>query len=118
MPMRVLVVDDEKNLVHAVEHSLVDLGYSVTCAHLLEEALQVANDETFDAALLDVNLGNEVVYPLADLLAAHGTQLIFATARKRKELPERFRRDPLIVKPYDLSTVLGELRAVQARAEA
>jgi DNA-binding response OmpR family regulator len=113
--MRVLVVDDERNLVHAVEHSLGDLGYTVTCAHLLDDAMRVANDETFDAALLDVNLGDESVYPLADLLAAHGTQLIFATARKRKELPERFRQDPLIVKPYDLSTVLGELRAVKPK---
>jgi DNA-binding response OmpR family regulator len=112
--MRVLVVDDEKNLVHAVENSLLDLGYSVTCANLLADAMQVANDEAFDAALLDVNLGEDTVYPLADLLAAHGTQLIFATARKRKDLPERFQCDPLIAKPYDLRTLLGELRAVKA----
>ena len=115
--MRVLVVDDEKSLACAMGEFLSGQGYAVTCAHLLEDALRVANDEAaFDAALLDINLGEESVYPLADYLVAHGTPVIFATARKRRDIPERFRADPLILKPYDVSTVLGELRAAGLRA--
>ena len=114
--MRVLVVDDEKSLACAMGEFLSGQGHVVTCAHLLDEALRVVNDESFDAALLDINLGEESVYPLADYLVAHGTPVIFATARRKRDIPERFRADPLILKPYDVTTVLGELRAAGLRA--
>jgi DNA-binding response OmpR family regulator len=116
--VRVLVVEDEKSLACAMGEFLSGQGHAVTCAHLLEDALRVVNDETFDAALLDINLNDESVYPLADYLIAHGTPVIFATARRRRDMPERFRADPLILKPYDVMTVLGELRAAGLRRQA
>ena len=55
-PLRILVVEDETVLAMAVESFLIELGHVVVGPYSrLQAALQAAETETVDAALLDVN---------------------------------------------------------------
>jgi hypothetical protein len=64
--------------------------------------------------VLDVNLGGQPIFPLADLLRERGTPFAFATGYGDAGLREEDRGAPVLQKPFregDLARVLGELRA-------
>jgi hypothetical protein len=52
-----------------------------------------------DAAILDVKLGRELVYPLADKLMEVGVPFMFATGFDASALPDRFASCPRLIKP-------------------
>ena len=91
---RILVVEDEAIIAMLVEEIVLDFGSEVVGpAARMEEALRLTSDASLDAAILDVNVGGAVVYPVADLLRARGVPIIFATGYGAGELPSRFRKD-------------------------
>ena len=71
---RILVVEDEVLLALTLEDYLVAAGWTVVGPYSdLRTGMSAANRETFDVALLDVNLNGEMVFPLAEaLLGAAG----------------------------------------------
>ena len=92
---RILVVEDEAMIAMLVEEMVLDFGSEVVGpAAKMEEALRLASDASLDAAILDVNVGGAVVYPVADLLRARGVPIIFATGYGAGELPSRFQKTP------------------------
>jgi hypothetical protein len=58
-----------------------------------------------DAAVLDVGLGTEVSYPLADALQITRIPYVFVTGFERRDMPERFRGATHLKKPFT-STLL------------
>lgn len=84
-------------------------------------AMQIANRETLHAALLDVNLGGENSYSLADMLMAARVPVAFITGRDSSSLPERFRNAPVLCKPFDftaIETLIHHLLAPAGEATA
>ena len=55
--------------------------------------------DEFDAAILDVNLGGELVYPVADLLAARKMPFVFVTGYGVESIDGRFAHVPVLKKP-------------------
>lgn len=112
---RVLIVEDEL-LIAMVLEDILDLlgctvaGHATTLAEA--DALVAAND--VDVAVLDVNLGADPVYPLADRLRAAGIGIVFATGSHRSQLPERFADCPVMEKPYAFPAVEAALQALDA----
>lgn len=53
---KVLVVDDEKNILLTVRHALEPQGYGVSTAATGEEALRLLEEQSFDLMLLDLKL--------------------------------------------------------------
>lgn len=100
--LRILLVEDELVLALGVADTLGDLGAVVVGpVATVEDALAlVERVPEIDCAVLDVNLGREVAYPVADSLAARGIPFLFATANLRAHLPERFAQAPLCAKPF------------------
>ncbi|MBU8539162.1 HWE histidine kinase domain-containing protein [Falsiroseomonas tokyonensis] len=85
---RILLVEDEPLVALDLEETLRELGCEVVGpAATLTEGLRLAETEAprLDAAMLDVNLGGQAAFPLADLLLRHGVPVIFATGYS--ELP-------------------------------
>lgn len=77
---RVLLVEDEPMIAFALEDMVIELGYVVVGpAYRLPEALQLAADEQFDVAVLDVNLNEQRSFAVADLLKERGIPFLFAT---------------------------------------
>ena len=77
---RILVVEDEVLLTLSLEDDLRDAGLFMLGPYTtLELALQASRSESFDLALLDVNLRGEAVFPLADELIARNIPIVFLT---------------------------------------
>jgi CheY-like chemotaxis protein len=113
--LRVLVVEDEMMVSMLIEDMLTDLGCIVVGpASRLDEAIELAKVSEIDCAVLDVNLGGQPIFPLADLLRERGRPFAFATGYGDAGVRDVDRGTPVLQKPFregDLARVLGELRA-------
>jgi CheY-like chemotaxis protein len=108
---RILLVEDELLIALSIELMLAELGYAVVGPLArLDEALARARTEPLDGALLDVHLGSDDVFPVADVLAARGVPFVFATGYDSLALPDRFRDRPHLQKPFG-PRHLGKLMA-------
>ncbi len=97
-----LFVEDEALVSMLIEDMLLDLGIEVVGpAAKMDEALVLARDADIQAAILDINIGGQLTYPIADILQARGIPVIFATGYGSSALPERFRGTPTLHKPFD-----------------
>ena len=112
---RVLVVEDEYLIRMLLEDMLADLGYAVAAAvGSIAEARAHAADGDFSAAILDVNLEGQEIFPVADILAARRLPFVFVTGYGERSLPERYRDRPALQKPFQaeqLEKALANLRA-------
>jgi CheY-like chemotaxis protein len=103
---RVLVVEDEAMVAMLVEDMLTELGHSVVGpAMRLDQALPLAREAEFDFAILDVNLGGQLSFPVADVLRARGIPFIFATGYGRNGVEEAYRDTITLMKPFERSDV-------------
>ena len=113
--LRVLVVEDEMMVSMLIEDMLTDLGCIVVGpVARLDEAIALAESEQIDCAVLDVNLGGQPIFPLADILRAKGAPFAFATGYGDAGLREVDKGSLVLQKPFretDLARILGELRA-------
>ncbi len=98
---RVLFVEDEVMVSMLIEDMLLDLGIEVVGpVAKMEEAQALAREAEIEAAILDINVGGQFTYPVADILHARGVPVIFATGYGSSALPERFRSTPTLHKPF------------------
>lgn len=67
----------------------------------VEAALELVRTETPNAAVLDVNLGHELVYPVAEELEARKIPFAFTTGYGEQGVLERWRSKPRLAKPYN-----------------
>lgn len=107
---RVLVVEDEMMILMMLEMALEDLGCeSIVAASTLDTALALADQPSFDIALLDMNLGGKDSYPIADALDARNVPYIFCTGNtggdRRKGVPLR----PTLRKPFGIDEMAKAL---------
>ena len=118
--MRLLVVEDEPDLLAGLARALRKQGYAVDTAADGEDGLYKAQATDYDAILLDVMLprldGWEV---LTRLRAAKATPVLMLTARDRSA--DRVRgldtgADDYLVKPFDTPELFARLRAIIRRS--
>jgi DNA-binding response OmpR family regulator len=113
---RVFLVEDEFLVSLSLEQDLSEGGYTVVGPFAdLQSARQAAASETFDLALLDVNVNGERIYPLADELAARGVPIVLLTGYGVMDLPERFRAWPRVAKPHSTALLLKEIERVLSK---
>ena len=112
--LRLLLVEDEAMVAMMVEDMLSELGCVVVdVAGTVSRAVALADDASLliDGALLDVNLGGETVYPVAEALAARGVPFIFSTGYSISGITARFTHVPILAKPYKLDALEEHLMA-------
>ncbi len=113
--LRVLIVEDEMLVAMLLEDMLEELGcVSVGVAPTVSQALSAIHESReLDAAILDVNLGGEKVFPVADRLTSDGVPFAFSTGYAPSDLAQRYPGSPLLHKPYPpeaLARALSDLR--------
>jgi PAS domain S-box-containing protein len=103
---RVLLVEDESLVAMMMGEVLRELGFSVIgpCATAAEATATIGSTDV-SAAILDVNLDGELVYPVADLLAARGIPFAFITGYGEESLSPRYADVPVLQKPIDRKAV-------------
>jgi len=97
---RVLLVEDEILVAMMMKDILTELGFSVIGPFSrLAEAMVAAVHDNIDAGIIDVNLGGEFVYPVADVLAARNIPFVFITGYGVESIDSRFDYVPIVKKP-------------------
>ncbi|HEY0182854.1 MAG TPA: response regulator [Rhodopila sp.] len=97
-----LVIEDEILIGMLLEDLLTDMGITVLeVAATLSRGLALASDIEADGAILDVNIGGKMVFPVADALATRGIPFVFATGYGAYGLSPRYARHNVIAKPFD-----------------
>jgi DNA-binding NtrC family response regulator len=101
--LRVLVVEDELLIALALEDMLQGFGCNVVGPFSrIADAERAIRSEPIDAALLDVNVRGELVYPIAAMLAERGIPSILCSGYAASNMiPDAFKQMPQIAKPYD-----------------
>lgn len=119
--MRLLVVEDDRDLARQLQKALRDAGYAVDLAHDGEEGHYLGDTEPYDAIILDLGL------PVIDGLSVlerwrrdgKDTPVLILTARDRwSEKVAGFDAgaDDYVSKPFNVEEVLARLRALVRRA--
>jgi PAS domain S-box-containing protein len=99
---RVLLVEDEALVAMMIQESLVEFGYTVIGpVSSASAALAAAREGHFDAAVLDINLGDGLVYTVAEILAKRGVQFVFVTGYDADSVDARFSGIPILQKPIE-----------------
>ena len=97
---RLLLVEDEALVAMALKDMLTELGFEVVGAfNKVTEALAVVTNQDVNAAVLDVNLGGELIYPVADSLVAKGVPFVFITGYGAEAIDDRFASYRVLQKP-------------------
>lgn len=98
--LQILLVEDEVLLAMVLEEMVMTAGHTARRATRLSEAMELVREEPFAAAVLDVNVAGEPVFPLAALLRERGTPFCFATGYGVASLAPEFRDCPVLQKPF------------------
>ncbi|SCB60579.1 Bacteriophytochrome (light-regulated signal transduction histidine kinase) [Rhizobium aethiopicum] len=112
--LKILLV--ENNLIIAMdgEEILRRLGAEVATAPSVAEAMEILAGQAFDFALLDVNLGDETSFGIADRLAAAGVPFVFATGYGEGIAQANSHSGtPVLQKPYTTEGITDLLARVQ-----
>jgi len=113
---RVLLVEDEMLVAMMMKDMLTDLGFSVVGPFSrIAEALPVASADDLEAAVLDINLNGELVYPVAEALVKRGVPVVFVTGYGAESIDRRFVEVPVLQKPIERQ-VLESFFAVRANS--
>lgn len=108
---RILLVEDEALVAMLLETILEDMGcVPVGPAATVEEGLAMAADAApLDAALLDVNVAGQLVFPVAEVLKARGVPIVFSTGYGEGGLSDAWRGHPTIQKPFTEAAIRNAL---------
>lgn len=100
---RILVVEDDYLLAAGITDQVEDHnGLVIGPAMTLAEGIDLLSRDRPDACILNIRLGPDMVYPLADQLLASGIPFVFASGEHRSSIPYRFVDVPLHAKPIDM----------------
>jgi len=124
MPEKILVVDDEKDLVDLISYNLEKEGFIVLKAFDGEEALQIIKTRNMDLIILDLMLpgiqGMEVCKLIRKDPVKATLPIIMLTAKGDevdKILGLEMGADDYVTKPFSVKELLARVRAVLRRSE-
>lgn len=112
--LRIMVVEDEFWIAQDMAEALTLAGVEVIgpISNTDQAMGWLRENRPVDAAVLDINLSGENVFPLANALVERGVPFIFTTGYDTHTLPEPLRGIPRIEKPAASAQVIRELAAV------
>ena len=85
-PPQILIVEDEILIAMDLEDMVAEMGgTAVASAHNIQTAIKLAESIEADAAILDVDVAGQLVFPVADILQARDVPIIFHTGHGLKE---------------------------------
>ncbi len=115
MSMRILVVDDEPNIVNVLRSNLEREGYKVLAAYDGEEALRVTLSRKPDLILLDCMLPGLDGFDVCKRIRQESTVPIFMLTAKSEEIDKvlglELGADDYITKPFSVREVLARVKA-------
>lgn len=113
---RIFVVEDEYFLADDIGKTFRAMGAEIAGPFGdFEDALRVLRDgSVLDAAVLDINIRSEMVFPIARELRARNVPFVFTTGYDKVALGPEFQDVPLMEKPIDLPAMAQKLTGLIA----
>lgn len=103
---RILVVEDSPVVGPFTADLLGEIGCQVIGpAPNMAAARELIDNEQFDAALVDVHIRGERVFPLCELLQQRGTPFVLTSGYADWQMPDKWQDSPRLQKPYTLEQV-------------
>jgi PAS domain S-box-containing protein len=116
---RVLIVEDEALVAMMLEEELESLGLSIVAnCGSVSDAVRSIDSKMPDAAILDVNVGGEFVYPVADRLLERGIPFVFLTGYGRESVDQRYQFVQILEKPVGRQVLENVFATALAEPEA
>jgi CheY-like chemotaxis protein len=110
---RVLVVEDEPLIAMMMQEWLEELNcMPVGPATSVSGALELIGRGKVDGAILDVTLGSEQSFPVADELLKRGVPFAFATGHDIETLEPRFAGALILPKPFEQTAFSGVVGSI------
>ncbi|WGD49191.1 response regulator [Bradyrhizobium sp. CB1650] len=111
---RILVVEDEYFLADDIGKALRSLGAQVAGpVGYIEGAVEILHDGgILDAAVLDVNIRSDMIFPVARELRARQVPFVFTTGYDKIAVGPEFQDVPLWEKPIDIVAMARGLAAI------
>jgi len=110
--MKVLIVDDDKSLLDALDQFLKSYGHEVVCAPCAEEGIN-AKPEAFDFILLDYKMPNhDGAWFMQNAKVSRKTRVLLVTAFVNKDVIKRMFDlgvSGYLIKPFDAEDLLRHL---------
>jgi two-component sensor histidine kinase/CheY-like chemotaxis protein len=114
---RVLLIEDEALVGMMMKDVLTELGFQVVGPFAtMADATAAIADEDFHAAVLDVNLQGDLIYPLAEMIKTRGIPFVFVTGYSADGIDERFACVPILQKPVERKS-LERVFAIDGESE-
>ncbi len=120
LPVKILVVEDEKKTAAYLRKGLLEQGYVIDLAENGEDGLDLARSSDYDLVILDVMLPKRDGWSVISELRRSGKQtpVLFLTARDA--IQERVKglemgADDYLVKPFAFSELLARVRTILRR---
>ena len=119
--MRILVVDDDRNIVAALDLLLRDIGMTVEVAFSLAEARARTGSGGYDLLVLDLNMpdGSGIDFAAEFRRSDPATPILMLTAESAEEVTVRALdagADDFVTKPVRANTFLARVRALLRRS--
>ena len=124
MPKRVLIADDEPNIVASLEFLMGRSGYEVAVARSGDEALALVDSFRPDLVLLDLMMparsGYEVCRRIRERRDCDGVRIVILSAKGTEAEVSKglsLGADAYVTKPFSNHALLGEIAALLASTE-
>ena len=117
---RVLVIEDEYVVAEAIERTLRRAGAIVLGpVPSVDQAMALLDrGGRIDSAVLDINLGEQKVYPVVDRLLARGVHCVFSTGNDVADVPSTYQKIARLEKPVEASSMINALNKVDTTADS
>jgi DNA-binding NtrC family response regulator len=114
--LHVLVVEDDPMIGLLVEDLLIDAGCHVSGPYIsFGPALQAAETEAVDVAVLDVNLAGILAYPIGEALQARGIPFVLTSGYGDRAAPAEHKDWLTCSKPFTPEALTSALASALAR---
>ena len=118
--MNVLLVEDSRRLRASIEEALTNSGYRVQAEENGEEALWLAQNNSYDVIVLDIMLPGLDGFQVIERLRKHGSDTPVLCLTARDALEDRVKglntgADDYMVKPFELRELLARVHALCRR---
>jgi CheY-like chemotaxis protein len=111
--LRILLVEDSPVVAPFTADILAELGCKVVGpAPNMAAARTLVEQGEFDAALMDIHIRGERVFPLCEILKTREVPFILTSGYADWTMPEKWKDRPRLLKPYKMQQVEDALRAL------
>ena len=121
--MKILIADDERELARAISVVLKHSGYEVECAYDGEQAIEMFENDDFDAYVLDIMMPKKSGIEVLEYIRAKGVDSPIIMLSAKAEIDDRIKgldagADDYMTKPFAMEELIARIRAATRKLEA